>query len=279
MDKLGLIAGAGSLPVEVAQECLHGGRPLFIVRIKGLTDPKLDGYPGVEVGVGELGKTIKSMKKAGCVAVCMAGVVQRPDFSKLAMDLRGISILPRLVLEARKGDDAILRTLVHEFEKEGFRVEGVQDVAGRLTLPAGALGRVSPSEGHMEDIRKALATAKAIGALDIGQGAVVARGLVLAVEAQEGTDAMLRRCAELPTTIRGTPEEPCGVLAKAPKPIQERRVDLPTMGLATVHRAAKAGLAGIVSETGGLIVLDRETVIAEADALGLFIYGVSPDEA
>jgi DUF1009 family protein len=209
----------------------------------------------------------------------MAGVVQRPDFSKLAMDLRGISILPRLLLEARKGDDAILRTMVHEFEKEGFRVEGVQDVAGRLTLPAGPLGRISPTDGHLEDIQKALATAKAIGALDIGQGAVVARGLVLAVEAQEGTDAMLRRCAELPTTIRGTPEAPCGVLAKAPKPIQERRVDLPTMGLATVHRAAKAGLAGIVGEAGGMIVLDRDTVIAEADALGLFIYGVSPDTA
>ena len=219
MDKLGLIAGAGNLPVEVARECLHSGRPLFVVRLKGLTDPQLESYPGCEVGIGELGKAIKALKKAGCVSVCMTGVVQRPDFSNLAMDLRGISILPRLALEARKGDDAILRTLVHEFEKEGFRVEGAQEVAGHLALAAGALGRISPSEGHHEDI------------------------------------------------------------AKAPKPIQERRMDLPTIGLATVHRAAKAGLAGIVGEAGGLIVLDRDTVIAEADALGLFIYGVSPDEA
>jgi DUF1009 family protein len=279
MDKLGLIAGAGALPVEVARECLHSGRPLFVVRLKGLTDPQLADYPGCEVGIGELGKAIKALKKAKCVAVCMTGVVQRPDFSNLAMDLRGLSILPRLALEARKGDDAILRTLVHEFEKEGFRVEGAQEVAGHLALPAGALGRITPSDGHHDDIAKALQVARAIGALDVGQGAVVARGLVLAVEAQEGTDAMLRRCAELPPAIRGTPESPCGVLAKAPKPIQERRMDLPTIGLATVHRAAKAGLAGIVGEAGGLIVLDRDTVIAEADALGLFIYGVVPDQA
>lgn len=278
MDKLGLIAGAGNLPVEVARECLHSGRPLFIVRLKGLADPQLAHYPGCEVGIGELGKALKALKKARCVAVCMTGIVQRPDFGALAMDMRGLSILPRLVLEARKGDDALLRTLVHEFEKDGFRVEGAHEVAGNLALPGGALGKIAPLEGHFDDIRRALDVARAIGALDVGQGAVVARGLVLAVEAQEGTDAMLRRCVELPLAIRGTPEAPCGVLAKAPKPIQERRVDLPTIGLATVHRAAQAGLAGIVGEAGGLIVLDRDTVIAEADALGIFIYGVSPDE-
>jgi hypothetical protein len=104
---------------------------------------------------------------------------------------------------------------------------------------------------------------------------VVVRGLVLAVEAQEGTDAMLRRCAELPASVRGTPEAPFGVLAKAPKPIQERRIDLPTIGLATVQRVAKAGLAGIVGEAGGLLVLDREAVIEAADELGVFIVGVA----
>jgi DUF1009 family protein len=110
--------------------------------------------------------------------------------------------------------------------------------------------------------------------LDIGQGAVVVRGLVLAVEAQEGTDAMLARCAELPAALRGTPEAPAGVLAKTPKPIQERRVDLPTIGVATVMAAAQAGLAGIVGETGGLLVVDRGAVIQRADDLGLFIIGV-----
>ena len=110
----------------------------------------------------------------------------------------------------------------------------------------------------------------------MGQGAVVCDGLVLAVEAQEGTDAMLRRVAELPSNIRGSAGAPRGVLAKAPKPIQETRIDLPTIGLGTIQRAAKAGLAGVAGETGRLLVLDREAVIALADELGLFVVGVEP---
>jgi hypothetical protein len=106
---------------------------------------------------------------------------------------------------------------------------------------------------------------------------VVVRGLVLAVEAQEGTDAMLARCAGLPAALRGTPEAPAGVLAKAPKPIQERRVDMPTIGVATVMAAAEAGLAGIVGEAGALLVVDRQAVIQRADDLGLFIIGATAD--
>jgi DUF1009 family protein len=279
MDKLGLIAGGGALPVEVARACVDAGRSVFVVRLKGLADPALDDYPGVDAAIGELGKMLKALKAAKCAAVCMTGVVQRPDFSKLAVDMRGLAALPGIILAARKGDDGLLRAVVRVFEKDGFRIEGAQDVARGLTLEAGPLGRFAPSEEHQEDIDRALSVAREIGRLDIGQGAVSARGLVLAVEAQEGTDAMLRRVADLPPALRGTPEHLVGVLAKAPKPIQERRVDLPTIGLATVQRAAKAGLAGIVGEAGGLLVLDREEVIAEADALGLFIYGVAPDEA
>jgi DUF1009 family protein len=279
MDKLGLIAGGGALPVEVARACVDAGRSVFVVRLKGLADPALDDYPGVDAAIGELGKMLKALKAAKCASVCMTGVVQRPDFSKLAVDLRGLAALPGIILAARKGDDGLLRAVVRVFEKDGFHIEGAQDVANGLSLGAGPLGQVSPSEEHREDIERALNVAREIGRLDIGQGAVSARGLVLAVEAQEGTDAMLRRVADLPPALRGTPEHLVGVLAKAPKPIQERRVDLPTIGLATVQRAAKAGLAGIVGEAGGLLILDREQVIAEADALGLFIYGVAPDEA
>lgn len=276
MDKLGLVAGGGGLPVEVAQECLAIGRPLHVVRIKGLSDGRLEEFPGSDVRLAEFGKILASLKEARCRSVCLAGMVERPDFRGMIPDLKGLAILPGLALAARKGDDALLRAVVQVFEKEGFDVEGAHEVAGRLVLPEGPLGRHAPQSAHGEDIDRALHVAREIGRLDIGQAAVVVRGLVLAVEAQEGTDSMLRRCAQLPEAIRGKPGDPCGVMAKAPKPIQERRVDLPTIGLATVHRAAAAGLAGIVGEAGGLIVLDREQVIAEADSLGLFIYGVPP---
>jgi UDP-2,3-diacylglucosamine hydrolase len=179
------------------------------------------------------------------------------------------------VIAARKGDEALLRFLMDGFEKEGFAIEGAHEVMGELVLPAGPLGRCAPGGAHVADIAKAIEIAGAIGALDIGQGAVVCDGLVLAVEAQEGTDAMLRRVAELAADLRGTPQSRRGVLAKLAKPIQEERVDLPTIGLATVEGAARAGLAGIVGVAGKMLVLDRAAVIGAADAAGLFVAGVA----
>jgi len=274
--KLGLIAGSGSLPAMVADHCRAAGRDYFVIRLKGFADPGMGLHPGADVGLGQLGKCIKLLRQEGCKAVCFAGKVDRPDFSKLVPDMRGMTALPGVIAAARKGDDALLRRIVQEFEKEGFVIEGADQVEGGLTMPHGPLGRHAPGPEHEADIAKALQVAREIGRLDVGQGAVVCDGLVLAVEAQEGTDAMLRRVADLPAAIRGSPEHPKGVLAKAPKPIQETRVDLPTIGLATVNRAARAGLAGIVGEAGRLLVVDRDAVIAMADDLGLFIYGVGP---
>jgi hypothetical protein len=276
MDKLGLIAGGGSLPVEIAQHCERSGRPLFVVRLKGFAGTALSPYAGAEVGIAELGKCMKALKRAGCRSICLAGNVARPDFSSLAPDLKGLMLLPKVIATARKGDDALLRLLVGEFEKAGFAVQGAHEVMEDLSLQAGPLGAYVPTEAEMADAMKALEVARAIGRLDVGQAAVVANGLVLAVEAQEGTDALLARVADLPAHLRGRPGAGAGVLAKAPKPIQETRVDLPTIGLATVQGIARAGLAGIVGEVGRLLVLDREAVIALADELGVFILGVEP---
>jgi DUF1009 family protein len=276
MKKLGLIAGGGGLPVEIAEHCERSGRPLIVIRLKGFASPELAPYAGAEVGIGEIGKCIKALKRAGCEAVCLAGIVSRPDFASLVPDLRGLKLLPKAIAAARQGDDALLRLLVSEFEKEGFEVQGAHEVMDDLSLPAGYLGSRTAAEDDLEDVQRALEVARAVGRLDVGQAAVVAQGLVLAVEAQEGTDAMLARVAELPGHLRGRPGAGRGVLAKAPKPIQETRVDLPTIGLATVQAAARAGLAGIVGEAGRLLVLDREAVVALADELGVFILGVEP---
>lgn len=276
MKKLGLIAGGGGLPVEIAEHCGRAGRPIFVIRLKGFAGTGLSDYAGAEVGIAELGKCFKALKRAGCEAVCLAGNVSRPDFASLLPDFRGMAVLPKAIAAARKGDDALLRLLVGEFEKEGFAVEGAHEVMDDLGLPLGPLGRCAPSEADAADAERALEVARAIGRLDVGQAAVVCHGLVLAVEAQEGTDAMLARVADLPAHLKGRPGAGAGVLAKAPKPIQETRVDLPTIGLATVHAVARAGLAGIVGEAGRLLVLDREAVIALADQLGLFVLGVEP---
>jgi DUF1009 family protein len=276
MRKLGLIAGGGALPVEIAEHCQRSGRPLFVVRLRGFAGDGLAPYAGAEVGIAELGKCLKALKRAGCEAVCLAGNVSRPDFTALKPDLRGLAVLPRAIAAAGRGDDALLRLLLGEFEKEGFAIEGAHEVMDDLTLPRGALGRHAPPPQAMADIDRALEVARAIGRLDVGQGAVVCDGLVLAVEAQEGTDAMLGRVAELPAALRGRPGALRGVLAKAPKPIQETRIDMPTIGRATVEGAARAGLAGIVGEAGRLLVLDRDALIELADELGVFVYGVEP---
>jgi DUF1009 family protein len=274
--KLGLIAGGGALPLSLAQRCRAAGRPLFVVRLRGFAGPELADFDGGEAGVVELGKVFDLLKRAGCEAVCLAGRVDRPDFSALKPDLRGLAAMPGLIAAARHGDDALLRYLVEQFEKEGFRVEGAHEVDAGLTLGEGPLGAIAPKAEDMADVAAALRTARAIGRLDIGQAAVVAGGLVLAVEAQEGTEAMLRRCAGLPAALRGTTEARKGVVAKAPKPIQERRVDMPVIGPHTVQMAAEAGLAGVAGEAGGVIVIDRAATIAAADRLGLFVVGVAP---
>lgn len=276
MRKLGLIAGGGALPVELAARCEAAGRSFAVMRLKSFADPALARYPGIDVGLGEFGKVFKALKAEGCEVVCFAGNVKRPDFATLMPDARGLKVVPGLIMAARQGDDALLRRVLDEFEKEGFEIEGAHEVVGEMTLPLGRLGRFYPAAEHMADIDKALMVAREIGRLDVGQGAVVCDGLVLAVEAQEGTDAMLRRVAELPQAIRGCAERPRGVLAKAPKPIQETKVDLPTIGVATLQRAARAGLAGVVGEAGRLLVVDRDAVIAAADELGLFVLGVDP---
>ena len=271
--KLGLIAGGGALPVSVAARCEAEGRPVFVVRLTGFADPHLARYPGVEAGMAEIGRVLSALKKAGCEAVTFAGTVNRPDFKNLKPDFKGATLLPGIIAAASKGDDALLRKILSVFEAEGYAIEGADDILGGETLSAGALGRIAPSEEQLADLRKALHVAEKAGELDIGQGAVVCDGLVLAVEAQEGTDAMLARVAGLPADLRGSPAARNGVLAKAPKPIQDLRVDMPVIGARTVEMAAAAGLAGVGGIAGKLILIDRHQIAEAADRLGLFVWG------
>lgn len=273
MSRLGLIAGGGALPMAVAARCEAEGRPVFVVRLAGFADPHLTRYPGIEAGMAEIGKVLTALKKANCDAVCFAGLVSRPDFKSLKPDFKGMTLLPGIIAEAAKGDDALLRKILSVFESEGYAVEGADDILGGETLPAGPLGAVQPTPRQLEDLRKALHVAEKSGELDIGQGAVVCDGLVLAVEAQEGTDAMLARVAGLPADLRGSPLARKGALGKAPKPIQDLRVDMPVMGARTVELAAAAGLAGVGGIAGKLIVIDRPATVEAADRLGLFIWG------
>jgi hypothetical protein len=276
-SRLGLIAGGGELPVHVAEAARLDGRLGCVIALTGFAEPERYEAPET-VGLGQLGAVLKALARAQCDAVCFAGIVPRPDFKSLKLDMKAMASFPKVLAAAARGDDALLRAVVRIFEAEGLAVVGADEIASELTVREGLVGAVGPDDQARADALKALHIAGVIGAEDIGQGAVVADGLVLAVEAQEGTDAMLARVAALPQAVRGRSAARRGVLAKRPKPGQERRVDLPVIGVSTIEGAARAGLAGIAAPAGGALILGRDAVAAAADAAGLFVWGVAPEQ-
>lgn len=278
--RLGLVAGGGTLPLRIAEAEEREGRTPFVMRLTG--DEALGRFPHADASVAEIGGIIKRLKAEGCDAVCFAGQVSRPNFARLRPDWRGAALLPKVVAAARKGDGAIIDVIVAAFEQEGFRVVGAEEAAGNLRMSAGLLTKAAPRPEDLEDIAKGAALVAALGPFDVAQGVVVRRGFVLAVEAAEGTDAMLDRCAALPDDLKGF--EPgqettkLGVLVKTPKPGQELRVDLPTIGVRTIEKAAAAGLAGVAVVQDRALIVDRDAVRAAADQAGLFVYGFSPED-
>jgi len=274
--KIGLIAGRGALPKAVVQGAKALGHEVCLAQIEGNEAPDLEAKT---YRFGEFGKMTKDFRAKGVTHVCFAGNVARPDLTKIRPDFKTITRLPGAIKAARDGDDALLSYVVSTFEKDGFEVVSPQSLCENLLMPSGHLGQHKIETADREDAEKAMKIAREIGAMDIGQAVVVCRGLVLAVEAQEGTDEMLKRVAFLPSHLRGSAEQPAGVLAKMVKPDQEKRVDLPTLGPQTVRLASEAGLAGIISESGQAFVIDREEVAELADAARMFVVGLPPSES
>jgi UDP-2,3-diacylglucosamine hydrolase len=178
----------------------------------------------------------------------------------------------------RGGDDHLLSGFGRLLEDYGFKLVGAQDVAPEILMPEGPLGRHLPSERDRVDVARGLELLSAMGPFDIGQAAVVADRHVLAVEAAEGTDHLLARVAALRGEGRIRNPIGTGVLVKAPKPAQDRRLDLPSIGPQTVAGAAAAGLAGIAVTAGAAVIAEAAAVAAAADKAGLFVVGVLPDE-
>lgn len=276
--KLGVLAGGGELPVVLAEHLAATGRPYFIARVEDMADAALEAHPGATFGLGAMGARMEALRAAGCDAITLIGQVARPDLSTLQLDETAQAMLPAILAAMPHGDDALLRAVLSEHEKAGFHVIGVDEAMHELLAPAGVWGAVQPTARNLNDVKKAARVAAAVGSFDIGQGVVVCDGLVLTVEAQEGTDAMLGRVAELPTTVRGSADARRGVLVKRPKPIQERRIDLPTIGVRTIEGAARAGLAGVAVEANGALAVRRAEIVAAADRAGLFVCGFAPEE-
>ncbi|MFS8038026.1 LpxI family protein [Xanthobacter sp. AM11] len=273
---LGIVAGGGAFPAAVAEAATAEGRDVVLFLIQGFADPALERYPHRWFRLGSLGSVTRWARGLGVREVVMVGALTRPRLADLGLDWTMVRLLPRIAGLFRGGDNHLLSGVLGLVAEQGFHLVGAHEVAPRLLLPRGVLGAFAPTARDTADMTRGLDIIRTLGPFDVGQGVIVVDGLVAAVEAAEGTDQMLARYGEMRRSGRLRFPARHGVLVKAPKPGQDRRVDLPSLGPATVERAAAAGLAGIAFEAGGAIVPDAAALVAAADAAGLFVAGVAP---
>ncbi len=270
---LGILAGGGTMPARVAAAAQAAGRGVFILGLEGFAEPAvLAPFPNAIVRLGACGKILESLRRHGCRDIVMVGPVRRPSLLDLRPDAEGVRILARVGRAAFAGDDGLLKAVVRVLGEEGFSVVGAHEVLSEALGPQGLLSRAAPDAQAMSDIARGVAVVRALGAVDVGQACVVQQGIVLCVEAAEGTDAMIARATGLRRDGVG------GVLVKLVKPGQDRRADLPTIGPGTIKAAASAGLLGVAFEAGGTILAERAAMIADCDAAGLFLLGLDPKQ-
>ena len=266
MTRTAIIAGAGALPAALVAALPE--RP-FVAALEGFAPEGVT--PDMTFRVERLMPFLSALEDAGVTRVCFAGAVQRPRLDPALFDPQTAQIVPRLLAAMGQGDDATLREVLAIFEESGFTIAGVPDIAAALVPAPGLLaGALTPRDE--KDADRAATIVSALGRVDVGQGAVVAQGLCLAVEALPGTDAMLAAVAALPAALRPDPSRGRGLFYKAAKDTQDRRIDLPTLGPATVAAVAEAGLGGIVWQAGGVICLDLPGMQAMAQEKGLFLW-------
>lgn len=269
--RIGIIAGSGSLPLALASTLRARGETPYLLLVEGEAEPsQYAGFPHEVIRITKVGRFLKALARENCTHITLAGPVKRPDLKNLVPDMEGMKLLGRITGAVRKGDDGLMRAITTYLKEKGFTVVGVHELASDLLVPSGRLGKVIPTTRDEADITAGVRIVKAVGALDIGQAAIIRDGYVLAVEAAEGTDKLLQRSSEFAW------EEPAGVLVKLSKPGQELAADMPTIGPDTVSLAAQAHLRGIAVEAGLTLVLDLKETLRRADEEGIFVVGLDP---
>lgn len=270
IGKVAILAGEGYLPLHVADACKEQGIEYIIIGFDG--DVSLDLFAGrhdVEVfKVYSLGKILKHLYASGVTHVSLAGKVKRAELSRLLLDLKGAKLLAS-ILKNGLADNAILTTIISFIENEGFSVVAPEVIAREIVLGAGCITKVCPTTEAMQDIKKGIKILRGIADFDVGQSLVIQGGLVLGVEAAEGTDALLHRCGQVRQSVDVPP-----ILIKVSKPHQDRRVDLPCIGEETILNAFRNGIAGIALEAGSTLILDQGKTVKMADEYKIFIVGI-----
>jgi len=275
-DRVGIVAGSGKLPINVAERLLAAGHMPFVALIEDEADRDsvLTSCEHEVLALESFADLVPVMRRHKVTHIVLAGGVdRRPNWRAIRPSFTLLRILPKAISALARGDDGLLRVLVRGLEDYGFRVVGAHEVVPDILAPEGLMTRTAPLKSDRRDLDAALEAALAIGRLDIGQGAVSIGGRVIALEGIEGTDCLLARVADMRDHGRVAGKRR-GVLVKCSKPGQEKRTDLPTIGPKTIDGAYAAGLAGIGVEAGSSLVLDFGPMIERADELGIFVIGL-----
>jgi DUF1009 family protein len=268
--KLAIIAGKGHLPRQLAAACQAQNLSYIIIAIQEQTESDwLCLHPHDWTSLGAVGKTLSLLRQHQATDVVLAGAIQRPSWLALKLDMTGAAWLARAGLSVR-GDDGLLHMITERLAEEGFRVRSAQEICGDTILAvAGTWGRHAPDEAALKDIDLGQSVIQGIyGQLDIGQAVVVQEGLILGVEAIEGTDALIQRCGALKRPGPGP------ILIKLTKPNQDTRVDLPTVGIATVQNLIANGYRGLAVETERTLVIDLPEMVQSANDAQVFLHGI-----
>jgi len=268
--KLAIIAGGGSAPRHLIETCRVLRRDFFVICLEGQADSDLArDMPHIWLPLGAGARLRDVVQEQQLKEAVMIGSVRRPSLFELKPDFLALKVVAKIGLNL-VGDDALLRAVGKAIEDEtGLRMIGAQDVFADLLTPPGQLGRHAPDEQAESDIKRGIDIARNLGALDIGQAVVIQQGIVLGVEAAEGTDALIARSAQLRR------EGPAPVLVKVAKPQQDNRFDLPAIGPDTIGALSKAGLRGVGIEAGRSLLIEREKTIKLADEAGIFVVGIA----
>jgi DUF1009 family protein len=256
--KIGLIAGSGRLPLLFAEKA---DREVVTVAHEGETDPSLPAAAWVKLG--QLGKIVETLKAAGVTEAVLCGGIRKPKLFDVRPDWLALKALARM---KSFGDDAALRAIAAVLEEEGVRIVSPLPFVPDLVSSPGPIGRRKLSGEQRADAAAGLAVARALGVADVGQTVVVRKGVILAVEAVEGTDACIARGGAL---ARGA------VVVKARKPQQDDRFDVPTVGPKTIDAMSAAGCSALAVEAGAALVLDKAEMSAKADQAGIAVEGIT----
>lgn len=274
-NRLAIIAGSGLLPHYVAEAARTAGENPLVIRLEADSDGDWSGFDSKIIGIGDVAGIHRIFHENAIGRVVLSGGVRRrPEWREIRPNLKSLLKMPFVIRTLLSGgDDSVLQMAIGLIEAQGCRVLGAHEIAPGLLGTVGPLGKHGPADTDIADIRKAAEAARALGALDVGQGAVSVGGRIVALEGVEGTDRMLERVASLRSEGRISARRR-GVLVKLCKPQQDMRADLPTIGRSTVVNAHAAGLAGIAVEAGRALVLEREAMLGLADELGIFVCGI-----